>query len=80
MPERPGRGERKKKMKHKLNGIPAEELSLYDSETAECLTENDLGITEAQYQEIIIDGLNCGQAEGHVRPDSIEGRRVYASE
>ena len=49
--------------------------TLYDSETAESLTAEDLGITDEQYEATVLESTDCNQTEGHVR---VNGRRVYA--
>ena len=65
-------------------GVPpepdADYYELADSDTANLLTATDLGITDDEYADIIRDSLTCGQWEGHVRPDILDGRRVYARE
>jgi len=48
---------------------------LYDSETSDSLTADDLGITDEQYDAAVQESVDCEQAEGHVR---VNGRRVYA--
>jgi hypothetical protein len=50
--------------------------TLYDSDTNDSLTAEDLGITDEQYEAAVAESVNCGQAEGHIR---IGERRVYAA-
>lgn len=49
--------------------------TLYDSDTNEVLSADDLGITNEQYEDALKESIGCGQAEGHIR---VNGRRVYA--
>jgi hypothetical protein len=49
---------------------------LYDSETADPVTAEELGITAAEYRQAIIDSHKTGTHEGHIR---VNGRRVYAN-
>lgn len=54
---------------------------LYDSDTAERLTAEDLGITRDQY-DAVIDMSEDDPGEGHVRPGCLrdtEHPRVYAA-
>jgi hypothetical protein len=48
---------------------------LYDSETADPVTAEEIGITEAEYRRAIADSHETGTHEGHIR---VNGRRVYA--
>lgn len=50
---------------------------LYDSDTAEALTYDELGITVEEYEAAIRESLDCGQPEGHILMGE---RRVYAAE
>lgn len=50
--------------------------TLYDSDTNERLTADDLEITGEQYLDLIDESIDCPQPEGHVRAPN--GRRVYA--
>lgn len=65
-----------------LNGANAEanghdDYELYDSDTNDSLSAEDLGITEDEYRETVAESLACDQAEGHVY---VGTRRVYAAE
>jgi len=51
---------------------------LYDSDTADYLSVDDLGITGEQYEELVAESLEAGE-EGHIRPAILNGRRVYAA-
>jgi hypothetical protein len=51
-------------------------MQLYDSDTAEVLTAEELGITEEEYCQAIADSMADGTEEGHVY---VNGRRVYAN-
>ena len=53
------------------------DYELYDSETGDSISADDLGITVEEYEAAIRESLDCGQAEGHIR---IGERRVYAAE
>jgi hypothetical protein len=50
--------------------------TLFDSDTNERLTEDDLGVTREQYDAAVQESVWCPQAEGHIR---VNGRRVYAA-
>jgi hypothetical protein len=50
--------------------------SLYDSDTAEYLTAEDLSITDDEYEALCSASAASSEAEGHVRTST--GRRVYA--
>jgi hypothetical protein len=52
---------------------------LYDSETADPVTAEELGITEAEYRQAIIDSMAAETGEGHIYIDGGHGRRVYAN-
>ena len=52
-------------------------MDLYDSNTAQTVSPDALGITDAQYLDTMIESLTCGTAEGHVALSC--GRRVYAA-
>lgn len=52
------------------------DATLYDSDTTESVTAEDLGITAAEYAALIRESLQCTEDEGHVKTDA--GRRVYA--
>lgn len=61
------------------DGVPvadAETLTLYDSETADPVTAEELGITEAEYRQAIADSMAAGTEEGHIY---VNRRRVYAN-
>lgn len=51
--------------------------TLYDSETNDKLTAEDLDCTDEQYAELIAESLASGTHEGHIR--LLNGRRVYAN-
>lgn len=53
---------------------------LYDSDTGEMLLVDELGISAEAYAALVEESLDCGQPEGHIRPDALHGRRVYAAE
>ena len=53
-------------------------MTLYDSDTAEAVTAEDLGIDAAEYATLIQESIESDQKEGHVRTS--HGRRVYAAE
>lgn len=53
--------------------------SLYDSDTAEWLSAEKLGVTDEQYTDLIHDSLDTGEPTGHIRPDVLDGRKVYAA-
>jgi hypothetical protein len=55
----------------------AETPTLYDSETADPVTAEELGITEAEYRQAIADSMAADTEEGHIR---VNGRRVYAND
>jgi hypothetical protein len=48
---------------------------LYDSDTTDYVSAQELGITEAEYRQAIADSHETGTHEGHIR---VNGRRVYA--
>jgi len=58
------------------------EPTLYDSETNDYLTAEDLGLTDDEYDASIVESMNLPQAEGHIRVRGAKcgdnGRRVYA--
>ena len=58
------------------NEAIAEDLYLYDSETNEMLSADDLGIMYEEYVEACAESLEAAP-EGHVM---VAGRRVYAAE
>lgn len=49
---------------------------LYDSETNEYLTAEELGINDDQYAAACLESASQSAAEGHIR---LAGRRVYAN-
>jgi hypothetical protein len=51
--------------------------TLYDSESGDALTAEDLGISQAEYDAAIAESLAAAEVEGHIR---VAGRRVYAAE
>jgi hypothetical protein len=51
--------------------------TLNDSNTNETLTADELELTEAEYDALVEESIDCSQAEGHVRAPN--GRRVYAA-
>lgn len=53
------------------------DYELYDSETGDSISADDLGITVEEYEAAIRESLDCGQVEGHIR---VGERRVYAAE
>jgi hypothetical protein len=53
------------------------EVSLLGSDTADTVTADELGITEVEYNELIVESLASDQAEGHVEAST--GYRVYAA-
>jgi hypothetical protein len=54
--------------------------TLYDSENGDSLLAEDLGITPEQYDALCVESAECGQPEGHIRPEILGGRRVYAAD
>lgn len=52
--------------------------TLYDSDTNEALTAEDLGISQERYDEVVEDSVKHSGDTGHVVIGEI-GRRVYAS-
>lgn len=55
------------------------DYDLYDSDTADRLLADELGISPEEYEEIILYSLKeCGP-EGHCCPEALNGRRVYAA-
>ncbi len=53
------------------------DYSLYDSETNEYVSADDLGISNDEYDSAILESVKCPQAEGHIE---LSGRRLYAAE
>ena len=53
-----------------------DDLYLYDSETQEMLSAEDIGITDAEYVAACAESAEAAP-EGHV---IVAGRRVYAAE
>ena len=53
-----------------------DDLYLYDSETQEMVSADDLGITAAEYVAACAESM-AAAPEGHVM---VAGRRVYAAE
>jgi hypothetical protein len=51
--------------------------TLYDSDTNEELTADEIGISSERYDEVVAASVAAEQAEGHVVIGEI-GRRVYA--
>lgn len=52
-------------------------MSIYDYDTADRLTAEDLGITDAEYDAAIQESLHdADNASGVIR---VNGRRVYAA-
>ena len=58
-----------------INTTP-DDLYLYDSETREMLSADDLGITDAEYAAACRESAEAAP-EGHIM---VAGRRVYAAE
>ena len=55
----------------------ADDYRLYDSDRAEPVSAEDLGIDDAEYSSLVRESLSQGKnAEGHVRTST--GLRVYA--
>ena len=54
----------------------AEDLYLYDSETNDMLSAEDIGIDEAEYVAACAESM-AAAPEGHI---VVAGRRVYAAE
>lgn len=52
--------------------------TLYDSNTNEALTAEELGISEERYEEVVAASVAAGQREGHTVIGET-GRRVYAN-
>lgn len=52
---------------------------LYDSDTAECLSPETLNINLIEYENLIGVSIMNGGETGHIRPEMLDGRRVYAS-
>jgi hypothetical protein len=52
--------------------------TLYDSDTNEELTAEDLGISQERYDEVVKHSIENGGDTGHVVISEI-GRRVYAN-
>jgi len=50
-------------------------MRLFDSNTAEVVSDYDLDCSLAAYVEAMVDSLDCVQVEGHVL---VNGRKVYA--
>ena len=57
-----------------------DDFCLYDSDTAEYLDAEKLGITDDQHREIIRESIESAEWEGHVEPAVLNGRRVYTAE
>ena len=51
-------------------------MALYDSETNDYLTPEDLGVTDEEYYAADAESEASHQSEGHV---IVNGRRVYAA-
>jgi hypothetical protein len=51
-------------------------FDLRDSDTADTVTAEQLGIDDAEYEQLVRDSRDADNAEGHVRTST--GRRVYA--
>ena len=51
--------------------------TLYDSETNDSLSADDLGIANEAYDEACEESWACPQPEGHIY---VAGRRVYAAQ
>jgi hypothetical protein len=51
-------------------------MQLYDSETADQVTAEELEITRAEYMKAIVDSMAEDTPEGHIY---VNGRRVYAN-
>jgi hypothetical protein len=52
--------------------------TLYDSETNDSLTAEDIGISQERYDEVVKNSVEHGGDTGHVVISEI-GRRVYAN-
>jgi hypothetical protein len=50
-------------------------MRLFDSNSADVVTDYDLGCSVTAYVEAMVESLDCLQTEGHVR---VNGRKVYA--
>jgi len=61
----------------KATEIDIESYDLYDSETNDPVSYDDLGISLEEYEAAIRESLENDQPEGHIR---ISDRRVYAAE
>ena len=59
-----------------MNTIKPDDLYLYDSETQEMVSADDLGITAAEYVAACAESM-AAAPEGHI---VVAGRRVYAAE
>ena len=59
-----------------MNTIKPDDLYLYDSETQEMVSSDDLGITAAEYVAACRESAEAAP-EGHIM---VAGRRVYAAE
>lgn len=57
------------------NNPDPDDFDLYDSDRAERVSAEDLGITEVEYRSLVVESLACGP-EGHVLTS--QGRKVYA--
>lgn len=53
------------------------DCDLYDSDTANRISAEELGCTDQEYAAAILESLACPQPEGHVYAGN---RRVYAAE
>jgi hypothetical protein len=51
--------------------------TLYDSETNDALSPDELGIEQERYDEVVHESIEHGGETGHVHIGEI-GRRVYA--
>jgi hypothetical protein len=58
-----------------METIDTSDYDLYDSDTAEPVNAEDLGISTAEYDAAIIDSLASTEDEGHIL---VAGRRVFA--
>jgi len=60
-----------------MSEADVENQRLYDSDTTDYVSAEELGITAAEYRQAIIDSHKTGTHEGHVY---VNGRRVYAND
>ena len=51
--------------------------TLYDSDTNDPVSADELMISDAEYEAACAESSTCGQAEGHIY---VGERRVYAAE